>query len=48
VYAKIKNKLRVVQMGDISTEICGGTHVSNTADIEQFMFTKFSNKGAGS
>jgi alanyl-tRNA synthetase len=35
-------------MGDISTEICGGTHVSGTNQIEQFTFIKLSNKGTGS
>lgn len=48
VYNKIKGKLRVVKMGDISTEICGGTHVSNLKDIEQFHITKLTSNGSGS
>jgi alanyl-tRNA synthetase len=47
VYAKIKTKLRVVNMGGLSIEICGGTHVKNTKNIEAFMITKYFNKGGG-
>ena len=48
VYKKIKTKLRVVQLGDKSIEICGGTHVSNTKDIEDFKIIKLDSKGSGS
>lgn len=47
VYRKIKGKLRVVFMGDVSKEICGGTHVANTKDIEQFFIVSLENKGGG-
>lgn len=47
VYSKIKGKLRVVCMGNVSKEICGGNHVSNTKDIEQFMIVSVENKGGG-
>ena len=48
VYKKINELLRVVIMGDITSEICGGTHVKNLIDIEQFMIIKLDTKGSGS
>jgi len=48
VYEKIKGKLRVVKMGDIETELCGGTHVHNLNEIEQFKIIKYYSKGGGS
>jgi len=39
--------VRVVQMGDRSTEFCGGTHVRNTVDISYFSILKESSPGAG-
>ncbi len=47
VYKKIGGKLRVVKMQDITTDICGGTHVKNTKDIEKFMITKLFSVGGG-
>lgn len=44
---KYGNEVRVVSMGDASTELCGGTHVSNVAQIGLFMITKESGVSAG-
>lgn len=46
-YKKIEGKLRVVKVGDVSTELCGGTHVTNTRFIEKFMITKLESRGSG-
>ncbi len=44
---KYGEKVRVVSMGDASIELCGGTHVQNTAQIGLFMITKESGVSAG-
>lgn len=44
---KYGDQVRVLKMGNFSTELCGGTHVSNTSQIRLFTLTSEGGVSAG-
>ena len=42
---KTKGKIRIVTIGNIDTQACGGTHVKNTCEIGSIIIGKIENKG---
>jgi misacylated tRNA(Ala) deacylase len=37
--------LRIVSIGDVDSQACGGTHLKNTSEIKGISITKTENKG---
>ena len=42
---RTSSKIRLVKIGTIDLQPCGGTHVANTKEIEEFKFIKYESKG---
>ena len=45
---KKHNQVRVIKMGDYSVELCGGTHLNKTSQIEECYIFNYGSQGSGS
>ncbi|QHX36769.1 alanine--tRNA ligase-related protein [Spiroplasma sp. BIUS-1] len=43
---ELEGDLRIVQFGDVSTQLCSGTHVENLLEIFNFLIYDFESKGS--
>ncbi len=46
--AKYGDIVRVVTIDGVGVDMCGGTHLDNTKDVEELLITNFEKKGSGS
>ena len=44
---KYSTAVRVVQINNVTNDLCGGTHVKNTSEIQRFALSGFESKGSG-
>lgn len=44
---KYDEEVRIIKFGTYSCELCGGTHVANSRDVEDLLVTGIESKGAG-
>ncbi|WP_425379452.1 alanine--tRNA ligase [Spiroplasma endosymbiont of Stenodema calcarata] len=44
---KYDEEVRIIKFGTYSCELCGGTHVANSQDVEDLLITGIESKGAG-
>jgi alanyl-tRNA synthetase len=44
---KYGERVRVVDFKGVTADLCGGTHVQNTADLQSIILTKIEKKGSG-
>ena len=44
---KYSSKVRVVSIGDVTVDLCGGTHVTTTSQLGSFTLMGFESKGSG-
>jgi len=42
---RTSGKIRLVKIGTIDLQPCGGTHLANTQEIGTFQFVKYESKG---
>lgn len=45
---KYEEEVRVIKFGNFSIELCGGTHCTNSQEVEQLIITSVESKGSGS